>query len=416
MFGFKNKQIQSIIDEPVSAPIVKTVPETLPHPFSPQVNEVESTSKKRDLLKSFLKFLTIILILVLVAFSLVLAYVFFIRRDITINKVDSNATVNDDTISKAEAESRNLENVATAQKDKSQLIIGYNSSIAVEQVQNPSVNYRTAKVFEISKDLTIDDHAIPNSDKTNPDFVPIYFFSLKTLTETSAFDNIKLTNVIVNDATTSGSKKIYLDTSFTYIKDYLNLINLLKDQLKTKNITLGVYIYPIWGKEVDYNNFLQVSNAFMKTVNILDLSKQVDELVIQVYGYTNEYSILPGNVAPLNWSTKVIQYIASLGVDRSKVLFEMNSDAYVWPEREVSNDPKLNYSVADVQAEVLSFDMFLQRFKTEISGIQTNDTLENIQEIEADSKKYIGVYPTNDNIDKIIENVALYGFKGYILK
>ena len=216
-------------------------------------------TKKRSVGKTILRIILGMFIVTFILASIVTGYIYFVRRDRSVNKVVTTETINDDTISKAEAERRNLENVLQTPKDIKDLT--KDSNITISQDTNAQ-GFLVAKAYEITKDLNLTKLPIVDSYKNSTDFAPIFYFKLESLTNTP--DITALSSVIMNELNNVPYKIIYLDTSFTYIKDFNTLVANLKNSLSSKKIKLGIYLYPKWGKEVDYNNFLQVTNQYHK--------------------------------------------------------------------------------------------------------------------------------------------------------
>jgi len=368
-------------------------------------------TKKRSVGKTILRIILGMFIVTFILASIVSGYIYFVRRDRSVNKVVTTETINDDTISKAEAERRNLENVLQTPKDIKDLT--KDSNITISQDTNAQ-GFLVAKAYEITKDLNLTKLPIVDSYKNSTDFAPIFYFKLESLTNTP--DITALSSVIMNELNNVPYKIIYLDTSFTYIKDFNTLVANLKNSLSSKKIKLGIYLYPKWGKEVDYNNFLQVTNQYHQDMNLADVVNSVDEVIIQLYGYSSEYSILPANVAPVDWAKSVVAYTAQEVTNKNKVYFEINSDYYVWPQREFSDKPSNNYALLEAQAEVLNQKQFDGKGYIQSSSNDLGDTFEIIKTLELSGKKYISISPRQENIDKLIALVASYGFAGYIIK
>lgn len=367
--------------------------------------------KQRSIITTLLRVLLGMFIVTFLLTTLVLGYVYFIRRDRTINKVITTETINDDTISKEEAERRNLDNVLQTPVDIKSLTNYTNVTISQDVSKTGVV---TAKAYEITKDLKVTSLPILQSYKTNEQFVPIFTFKLETLT--NELDINALSSLILTELTNRPFKTIYLDTTFTYIKDFNTLAANLRNSLVSKNVKVGMYLYPKWGKEVNYNDFLQVSNQYHKSMSLSDVVNAFDEVVIELYGFSNEFSILPANIAPVDWAKRVVTYTAQEVTDRSKILFEINSNYYIWPEKEFADDVKQNYSVLDPQAEIMNNALFDSKGFTESSTNKLSNTYEIIKTLELSGKKFISISPSQDNIDKLIALTASYGFKGYIIK
>ncbi|MEO6728352.1 MAG: hypothetical protein ABIM99_00360 [Candidatus Dojkabacteria bacterium] len=366
---------------------------------------------KRSILRTLMRVVIGMLIVVFILTSIILGYVYFVRRDRTVNKVITTENINDDSISKAEAERRNLENVLQTPIGIDQLIKDTNVTISQDNSGN---GFLIGKGYEVTNELKLIKQQILETYKSDIDFAPIFYFKLDSLVNN--LDITALSNLILTEVNTSNYKIIYLDTSFTYIKDFNTLAANLKNSLSAKGVKLGIYLYPKWGTEVNYNDFLQVTNQYHKDMKLKDVVNSVDEVIIQLYGYSSEYSILPANIAPIEWAKFVVAYTSQEVTDKSKVYFEINTDYYVWPQREVSDSPKNNYAVLDIQAEVLSKKQFEAKNYVESSSNVLGDTFETMKTLEATSKKYISISPNQENIDKLIGLVASYGFKGYILK
>ncbi|MFS8131071.1 MAG: hypothetical protein ACMG57_03765 [Candidatus Dojkabacteria bacterium] len=369
-------------------------------------------TKRKDILKTILKVFVGMFIVVFVLSSILFGYIFFIRRDRTINKVVTTDTVNDNTISKAEAERRNLENVLQTPKDIKDLTHDTNVTISQDTSQDGFV---VAKAYEITKDLKLSKQVILDSYAKKDSFAPIFYFKLDTLTDNNP-DITALSSLIATEVSSNNYKIIYLDTSFTYIKDFNILIANLKNTLNAKSIKLGLYLYPKWGNEVDYNNFLQVTNQYHKNTKLADIVNSVDEVIIELYGYSNEYSILPANIAPVDWAKSVVAFTAQEVTSKNKVYFEINNNYFVWPQREFSDTPNNNYAVLDLQAEILNQNQFDAKNYIQSSTNVLGNTLETMKTLEVSGKKYISVSPTQNNIDSLISLIASYGFPGYIIK
>lgn len=367
---------------------------------------------KRKPIKTALRVFLGMIFVVLIITVAIFAYVFFVRRDRTINKVVSTDTINDDTISKAEAERRNLDNVVQTPIEINNL--KKDTNVTISQDTSISTGLVIGNAYEVTKDLTLNKQQILESYKAKTNFAPVFFFKLDALSIN--VDVNALSSLIMSEVNSNNYRIIYLDTTFTYVKDFNVLLLNLKTALAAKSIKLGLYVYPKWGNEVDYNDFLQIANNYFTDNKLADIQKMVDEVVIQLYGYSNEYSILPANIAPVNWAKAVVAFTTLQTTDKSNVYFEINSNSYIWPEREFVTNTKDNYSVLDPQAEVLNKLQFTAKNYSEINSNDLGDTYETMKTLEIGGKRFISVSPKQENIDKLIAIVASYGFPGVIIK
>lgn len=376
----------------------------LPHPFN---SEMKSTPKP---FRKVLATITFLLIILAVVSSLITFYLFQFRREFIIDTKTKTETITNNEISKSAAEKMNLDNVEKMPKDQSELITGANITYT-----NSQSSILTALSYEV-----MDDSSLRKVDTfveliKRPGFIPIFYISPKTLT-TANFDLAKLSALII--AESANFKEVSFDVSFTYIKDFNNFIKPIAANLKSKNVLVDLYLYPSFGKEVNYNYFLQISNDYHRTTKFSDLNNIVDKVIVQLYGFTSEYSILPGPVAPIDWAKQVIQFYISEGIDRNKMFAEINTSNYLWLEREIVTDPKLNYPVADIQGGVVSdAQVQLKQFAIINEAYSFLDmSKEQIALLDHESVKYLLLSPTDENINSLKNLVAEYGLAGYIVR
>jgi hypothetical protein len=148
-------------------------------------------------------------------------------------------------------------------------------------------------------------------------------------------------------------------SSVIFSKEFSKIENLFEivqeiQSLRDQNVILGLITYPIWGDEVNYKHFYQLKNNLFSSQTPSQIAEKFDYIFINGFEFTNEYSILPYKISDISLLSRVIQYAIKNNIPRSKIIINLQMQAYKWPQRYIPRDFRENYTWFEPQAEVLA--------------------------------------------------------------
>lgn len=406
------------------------------NPINPPIPYADKEIKFVQKKKKYMAFKIIIVLelVVIAVLSFLLFYLFEIRKNVTVEYKDEFMLIEDNSISKIEAEIKNLEMVNKQPKSLNDLDLssyysnGYFNYYSFPLIDNaisnnvvkehPKVSLNT---LEIQKDGILKEVNIElKNNLTNQGAEVIdRIYITKDVREDVLFQNNTLVNNIKNYIEQKNLEVVELDISMTYYSNYLELLQNLNSDLveDTVEVEIITYLYPKWGNEINYINFQTISNQFHRNMNLSELNSVVDKVKVLAFDYTGPLDILPGPITPKDWFERIIQYYIHEGIERDKLEVGINTNAYIWPEREIAIDTKDNYSVLELEADAMTFNNF-QNFIAQ-NGIAP-ETVEGMNEkiyrYIFENERKIAVFPSTEYIESLVQLTAEYGISGMFFK
>jgi hypothetical protein len=377
-----------------------------------QPTNKEITLSSKDLKKkpNRLKTISLLLIPILIIVVALFIYYFYFKANITY--IDNNIvnTVLGNSITKEEAEAKNLAQQIqriNTMRGVSKITLVRDSGTSKEQ----NMSYSRLSL-EIDSNGTINkkDIQVEGMDF----YTEVFFLTSDTIKNITVDSDIVAKNIIDYIS----KNKIYnfaLDVSLTYLENYMSLIERVSSELE--NSSFSIFLYPKWGNEVDYSHFATITNDFHKTMNLEDISKLVSSIYVMSYNYTGPQDILPGPVTPSWWFERIIQYYISSGVPREKLKMGINNSAYEWKRREIETNPIMNYSLLNQEAnEILrnDFEDFIEENNLKSSNITHIE--EDLYNYTKDDVEYITIIPSDVQIQRLEDIVSSYGLTSLFYK
>lgn len=377
-----------------------------------QPTNKEITLSSKDIKKkpNFIKLFTLLMLPILVFSIGLFAFYFFLKANITY--IDNNIvnTALNNSITKEEAEAKNLE-------QQVKRLDGFHSiqkSFLLTDKYSPKGPFSSFSRLSLevdsngeikSKDIKVDG---VNS------YTEVFFLTPETI-ENLNIDSETLAEDILGYISQNNIRSFALDVSFTFIPGYMDLLEIISSSIKDSFVS--VYLYPKWGDEVDYSHFATITNEFHKTMDLEKISQLVSIINVMSYNYTGPLDILPGPITPAWWFERTIQYYIKSGVPREKLKFGINTNAYEWPKREIELNPILNYSLLSQEALEIPSTVF-QEFISEnsINPTQINGIQEDIYRYTKNSVEYITIMPTEKQITQLERVASYYHIEGIYYK
>ncbi len=294
-----------------------------------------------------------------------------IEENIIIRKEDE--LLNDKT--KDEAEKLNLKQIKTILK--SDVLYSFSNESAAEYINKElglsleNFDYKFVSFLELQSDFSLN---TVNQVSKHEDGKKVFYVvhpsddliknPIFDLNSDKLFDSIK--SVFIKNKI----KNLFFAKEFTKFKNFDHVLQNLQQMRNSLDIVLGVFCYPVWGHEVNYNHFFQLINKTVTPSSLNQLNDLVDIWVIDAFGFTNEYSILPFKISDLDLVERTVQFFISEGVPSSKIILNVETNLYVWPNREILNLYRENYSSSEQQAIIKPQDSYL--------NLSSEDLIKNI--------------------------------------
>lgn len=389
---------------------------SLQSPFN-QTNVVipQPTPKKRGI--SCIKKIIILQLLAIVILVGIIIYLTQIRLVTIENITPVDVTVEDNTKSKQEIENLELakiekEPIPLDSLDKSYFIDGIS---ALDSTVKQNI-----QVFSIQKGLSVKNILDDQSKSaitalTNKDNLCAYIDFTNDFEQTENYST--LAQNIINAVKNEGYKAIELSYSSVYeTKDFLAFLKVLYPALTQEQISLSIDMLPLWGETQDYSYWSNSSRFYSSNIiqQLEEVAQYTNKIIILAYDYTTVYSILPGEISPIGWVEKIIQYFISKNIPRNKIVLSINTKGYLWGDRDISDKYQQNYILEEQQAQVLSSEAISST--QGLNFINQNGWTDKLASIVIDNQTKILVYSDTGAITNHKLLAADYGLGGIMFR
>jgi len=257
-----------------------------------------------------------------------------------------------DDESKEEAERRNLSMIE--KKNSSGLTYTKAKNVDVPQTfTHAQFDHEFVNNFKLDKEMRID----VEEKNISKGWCKLHI-SYKILQEVNwEINHEKLIENLSKIISEKDLEYIFFSKEFTKIKNFQSTLQQLQKYRTENDLKIGIFTYPIWGKEVNYRHFFQVKNDLVKVDNIKTIENLVDFWIVNGFEFTNEYSILPFRISEIDLIERSIQFLISEKVPRSKIILNLTTKSYQWPKREIPKKYSENYTWFESQAEIVKSDV-----------------------------------------------------------
>lgn len=356
------------------------------------------------MLKKALNLIIILQILILLALSGLLYYLYKVRVVEQVNYKDVRIDITDNTITKSQAESITLDSLIQKRENPS-FKEHYLINSSTDTVEDGTITQPVYKIKEESviKSTDINPQAIPSFyvEKNSPDLDDSIIIKLITTA-------IKQDNLSQVDIDVSITNKV--ENIESIVKDII--YNLNPSDLK---ITLGLPLK--WSDNIDYSYLDSVSRFYKSSASIEVLNNLCNNFRIDSYGYTTINSANAGPITQPQIAIETIKYYIYKGLNSNKIDLMINNTGYLWNNRSFTDNYLYNY-VLDSQQVVIINNSELNNYlsQSNFSNVESFENGENLGVIENNGNiKYL-VYPRLTQSSALIEVAKEYGLNGFIYK
>lgn len=344
-----------------------------------------------------LRFWFIVLFLVVIVISLVLSY-FYIKENrvfVQVNESVNIKEIEDNTISKVEAEIRNLN--ATVLKSDNPSFKKYNDQ--------ESLDFK--KTFKITHDSVLKISEVSNG------VIPTFFLdeNLSSIENQILIDRINATIYEYN------LEELDIDVSIINISEDINkLVDSILGLQASRNFKLHTTLPIKWSNNFDYTYLSAYSRFYNQDIDLNIFSTKLTTVKVELFGYTTLNSSSPGPITELRLAEASLQYYIKEGIPRDKLISVINTLGYKWGNRSYANTFYKNFVLPTKQVELIGSEQLNSLISLPTSSITQNfENLESLLKTEDINGVNFIVYPQIGQIEKLIEISKSYGINGYIL-
>lgn len=336
--------------------------------------------------------------------GLLVALIYFLYQN-NIKRIYTGGTeeiiVQDDTISKEAAEFKTIDtNVEPSPVSEDKILEG-STTIDIDS------DFALLSVFKLNSngELTISPAISAQSQEVYP-----LISADRDILQYAILDVDALSTKIFNELKIRNYNNIVVDHTVFRASNYLEFLQKIKLTASTSGVNFSIKIFPVWGKDLDYRFHGNISAVVGYDKNLFDIVKSSDKVFVEAYGYTNEYSMLAGPIAPINWVRTVLKFFIFEGIQRDRIFLIANTKKYLWENREFEENPKKNFSVGALEGQVVETIPL-----TEISRNEISISLEQkVIYKDTNGKEYIAVESTESSVRKVRELVLEFGGGGVV--
>ncbi len=355
------------------------------------------------MLKKALTTIILFQLLTITALGVLIYYLYNLRFKEEINYVDVRVDVNDNSISKIQAESLTLDSLIKPQDNPnfSESTFNSNSDTQSQVIIQPA--------YKITDNTILENY----TQDAKPVIVPMFYTDINS----ADLEDSAIISLITSKVKQENLTEIDIDVSIVNkVKNIEDVVKTILSNLNPTNLRINIGLPLKWSDNMDYTYLDSVSRFYKSSASIEILNNLCNKVRISAYGYTSVNSSSAGPITIPELTRDSIKYYISKGLSRLKIDLVINNRAYMWANRSFASQYLYNY-VLDSQQVIIIGENELNQYlsSTDFKLVRNLDNGENLGQLLLNGNINYLVYPSLTQISSLKDLAKSYGLNGFIL-